>query len=283
MPSSQAVPRRWRLPFHMPVTGWVGAGMLLFWILVAVLAPLLSSQDPGHVTASGMFAPPDTQHPLGTDYLGRDVLARILDGARYTVGISLIAAALASTMGTVLGILAAMLGGIFDVVASRLSDALISMPHLMFALVVVAALGTSIPVLIGLVAVTYTPGAFRISRSMALGINAMDFVKVARARGEGMAYILHREILPNMALPMLTDFGLRFVFVVLLLSGLSFLGLGIQPPHADWGSLVRENVEGIYEASPAVLVPALAIASLTIGVNLLIDNLPGRRLTGGDQ
>jgi peptide/nickel transport system permease protein len=164
-----------------------------------------------------------------------------------------------------------------EAVICRAADALISVPHLMFALVAVAAFGTSLPVLVLMAAVSYVPGAFRIARALAMDINAMDFIQVARARGEGTAYILRAEILPNMLFPVLTDFGLRFVFTVLLLSGLSFLGLGIQPPNADWGALVRENIEGIYEAAPAVIVPALAIAALTIGITLLIDGIGGGR------
>jgi peptide/nickel transport system permease protein len=150
----------------------------------------------------------------------------------------------------------------------------------MFGLVVVAALGSSIPMLVIITAIIYTPGSYRIARSLSVNVNAMDFVQVARARGEGIAYIMRDEILPNVSGPILADFGLRFVFVVLLLSSLSFLGLGVQPPYADWGSLVRENIEGLSYGAPAVLMPACAIATLTIGVNLLIDNLPGRRRLG---
>jgi peptide/nickel transport system permease protein len=160
---------------------------------------------------------------------------------------------------------------------SRLLDALISLPSLLFALVVVASVGSSIPVLVLTAAVIYIPGTYRTVRSLAVNIVAMEFVKVARARGEGAFYIMRAEILPNIVLPVLTDFGLRFIYVVLLLSGLSFLGLGIQPPYADWGSLVRENIEGLAYGAPAVIMPALAIATLTIGVNLLIDSLPTRR------
>ena len=109
-----------------------------------------------------------------------------------------------------------------------------------------------------------------------MNVNALEFVQVARARGEGTGYIVVREILPNILLPVLTDFGLRFVFAVLLLSSLGFLGLGIQPPNADWGALVRENMEGLYEAAPAVVAPALAIATLTMAVNLMIDAFSGR-------
>jgi peptide/nickel transport system permease protein len=157
-------------------------------------------------------------------------------------------------------------------------DTLISFPSLIFSLVVVAALGSSVLVLILTAAVIYAPGCFRIVRAIAVDINATDFVKAARARGERSPAIILEEILPNMVAPVLTDFGLRFVFIVLLLSSLSFLGLGIQPPYADWGGLVRENLEGLSSGAPAVLVPAIAIAILTVSVNLLIDSLPGRKV-----
>ena len=134
----------------------------------------------------------------------------------------------------------------------------------------------SFPLLLLTAALSYLPGAYRISRSLAVNLNQMEYVQVARARGEGRIHIACVEILPNMIHPMLADFGLRFVFVVLLLSGLSFLGLGVQPPAADLGSLVRENISGLADGAPAVIMPALAIATLTIGVNLVIDSLPGR-------
>jgi len=156
-------------------------------------------------------------------------------------------------------------------------------PSKIFALVMVAGFGSSVPLLILTAALSYLPGAYRIARSLAVNLKVMEYVEAARARGEGRARIACFEILPNMLHPMLADFGLRFVFVVLLLSGLSFLGLGVQPPAADLGSLVRENISGLADGSPAVIMPALAIATLTIGVNLVIDGLPGRarRLTQG--
>ena len=143
-------------------------------------------------------------------------------------------------------------------------------------LVVVAAVGSSIPALILTLSAIYIPGAFRFARSLAVNVNTMDFVAIARARGESAFYLVGSEILPNILGPVLADFGLRFVFIVLLLSGLSFLGLGVQPPNADWGALVRENIGGLPFGAPAVIFPSLAIASLTISVNLLIDNLPSR-------
>ncbi len=169
---------------------------------------------------------------------------------------------------------AAVIGGWLDTVLSRLLDALNSIPSKLFGLVVVAGFGSSIPVLIGTLAVIYTPGAYRFARALAVNVNTMDFVAVARARGERTPYLIGQELLPNILGPVLADLGLRFVFIVLLLSGLSFLGLGVQPPNADWGSLVRENIGGLPFGAPAVLMPSLAIATLTISVNLLIDNLP---------
>jgi len=250
----------------------------VFWVVVALLAPLVTPHPPAAMLRLGMLSASSLAAPFGTDFLGRDMLSRVIYGARYTVGLALLATVFASTIGSVLGILAAVSGGWTDAGLSRSADALISIPHLMFALVIVAALGSSLPVLVGLIAFSYVPGAFRIARSLAANVNAMDFIQVARARGEGTAYIVLHEILPNILLPVLTDFGLRFVFAVLLLSSLSFLGLGIQPPNADWGALVRENIDGIYDAAPAVIAPAIAIATLTIAVNMMIDGLGGRRL-----
>ncbi|MNI31314.1 Dipeptide transport system permease protein DppC [compost metagenome] len=125
-----------------------------------------------------------------------------------------------------------------------------------------------------MLAVIYTPGAYRFARALAVNVNTMDYITVARTRGESILYIIFSEILPNIIGPLLADFGIRFVFITLLLSGLSFLGLGVQPPYADWGALVHENISGLPFGAPAVIVPSLAIASLTISVNLLIDNLP---------
>ena len=261
----------------------VGAVILSTWLIAALFGPMLAPYEVGDVVAADSYAPISRAFPLGTDYLGRDVLSRIIFGARYTIGIAFAATAIAILAGGMLGMLAAVSGRWLDPLLSRSFDALISIPSMMFGLVAIAALGSSIPVLIGTTAVIYTPGAFRIWRSLSVNINAMDYVAVARARGEGSAYLVREEILPNVIGPVLTDFGLRFVFAVLLLSSLSFLGLGIQPPFADWGSLVRENITGLSEGAPAVVMPAVAIATLTIGVNLLVDNLPGRRLASENR
>jgi peptide/nickel transport system permease protein len=268
--------RRWRgrLAQFGP-TGWLGLAVVAFWAGAAIFGPALLSQR-GDAGGGEVFAPISAAHWLGTDYLGRDMLARVIEGARYTVGVAFVATLLASGTGTLLALLAAASGRWLDGTLSRALDTLTAIPSKMFALLMVAGFGSSVQMLIATAAVIYVPGAYRIARSLAVNINALDYVTVARTRGEGTGYVMLQEILPNISGPMLADFGLRFVYVVLLLASLSFLGLGVQPPEADWGSLVRENIETLASGGAAVIAPSAAIASLTIAVNLVIDNLPGR-------
>ncbi len=261
---------------YLGISGLVGLALALFWVFVSLTGPFIAPYGPGEIVDYEVFLPMSWEHPLGTDYLGRSVLSRIMDGARFTVGLAFAAALLAAFLGAGLGLFSAVSGKALDESISRLMDALLSIPNKIFALVMIAAFGSSIPLLLMITGISYTPGVFRIARSLAVNINQMDYVQVARARGEGRLYLACFEVLPNMIHPMLTDFGLRFVYVVLLLSSLSFLGLGVQPPNADLGSLVRENMSGLWDGAPAILAPAAAIASLTIGVNLVIDSLRGR-------
>jgi peptide/nickel transport system permease protein len=255
--------------------GKLGLAVLGFWLIVALYAPFLSDTALGEMSDAGVFHAMSAQHWLGTDYLGRDMLLRIVAGTPYTIGVAFVATVIACGVGAVLGLLAAVTGGGFDATLSRLMDTLVSIPSKMFALVVIAGFGSSVTLLIAVTAIVYAPGSYRIIRSLAVNINAMDYVLVARARGERRAYIMRREILPNITGPLLADMGLRFVYALRLLASLSFLGLGIQPPMADWGSLVRENLGVLPTGGVAVLAPALALATLTIAVNLVIDNLPG--------
>lgn len=260
--------------YSFNVVGIVSLVVILIWAGLAAFAPLLVPHPVGQIVDTDYFGPISSRFWFGTDYLGRDVLSRILMGARYTVGISLAAAALACGVGIVLGIAMALTGGWPDAIISRFLDALNSIPSKLFGLVMVAVAGSSIPALILTLAAIYMPGSYRFARALAVNVNAMDFVTVARIRGERTPYLIVSEVLPNIVGPVLADFGLRFVFIVLLLSGLSFLGLGVQPPNADWGALVRENIGGLPLGAPAMVLPSLAIATLTISVNLLIDNLP---------
>ncbi|WP_321795210.1 ABC transporter permease [Caballeronia sp. J97] len=274
-----------RLVSRFSVLGLIGLFIVVFWLAIAFIGPVVAPYKGGAFTSTEVFGSYSAAHLLGTDYLGRDMLSRILYGTQYTVGLALAATVAASVIGTFFGLVAAVSGRWVDEVLSRLFDALISIPSKILALVVIAAFGSSIPMLMMVAALAYIPGAFRISRSLAVNIMTLEYVQVAKARGEKLFYIARVEVLPNMIHPMLADFGLRFVFIVLLLSGLSFLGLGVQPPNADWGSLVRENIGGLAEGAPAVLMPAVAIATLTVGVNLLIDSLRrhGARAHGGGQ
>jgi peptide/nickel transport system permease protein len=274
-PAGSSGARRRRSGIPLSAAGRLGLALVVFWLLIALLGPWLVPHRPGAVVSPAVFGPMSLRFPLGTDYLGRDMLSRILVGARYTVGLALAAALAASLGGTVLGLLAAISGRWVDEALSRVLDAFICIPSKIFALVMVAAFGSSVPFLLLTAAVSYTPGAFRIARSLGVNLSVTDYVQAARVRGERRLHIACIEMLPNMIHPMLADFGLRFMFIVLLLSGLSFLGLGVQPPAADLGSLIRENISGLSDGAPAVILPAIAIATLTVGVNLLIDALPG--------
>lgn len=261
---------------RLPLAGKIGLALVIFWLLIALIGPLLAPYPIGAFVTNDVFDGASADHWLGSDYLGRDVLSRLLSGARYTVGLGLGAAILAVVTGTSLALFATVSQGWVDEALSRFMDTLISIPSKIFSLVMVAAFGSSLPLLLLIAAFTYVPGNYRIARSLAVNLNQMDYVQVARARGERRIYVAISEILPNMIHPLLADFGLRFMFVVLLLSGLSFLGLGVQPPNADLGSLVRENISGLPDGALAILMPAIAIATITVGANLLIDSLPGR-------
>ena len=218
-------------------------------------------------------------HPLGTDSIGRDLLSRLLFGTRNTVAVALAATLLSFTIGVILAFTAAVFQGWIDQALSRSVDILMSIPTLIMALVVLSVLGTSIPVLIAVMAVLDSTRVFRLARSLAVDVMALDFVETARLRGEGFWWFLRREILPNVTPSLLAEFGLRFSFAALFLSSLSFLGLGIRPPFADLGSMVKENANAITFGVAVPLVPAAMIALITVSVNALVD-WQVRRATG---
>jgi peptide/nickel transport system permease protein len=266
--------------------GKTGVVVLIFWAIIVAIGPMISPYYEGDILDEELFMVPggdeypdtDFQPPskivyLGTDYLGRDTLSRILYGARTTIGISFIATLWAYVIGVTLGIAAAVGSKLLDMTLSRLNDAVLAIPSLMLALVMIAALGSTIPLLILLTGIIYAASVFRIARSLGQDVMVSDFVEAARVRGEGLWWIITREILPNIAMPLATDFGLRFVWIILFISALSFLGLGVQPPMSDWGSMVKENLPGLIYGSIAPLAPSLAIATLTISVNMIVDDI----------
>ena len=253
-----------------PVSACFGVVVIALYVLVAVFAPFIAPFGEREVVG-GEYLPWDATHWLGTDNLGRDMLTRLLYGARNTVGIAFLTTALAFILGSVAGLLAAAVGGWLDQVLSRIVDVLMAIPALIFALLLLTIVGTSIFNMIMVIALIDSTRVFRLARAVAMNIVVMDYIEAARLRGEGLWRLIVREILPNATAPLIAEFGLRFCFVFLMISALSFLGLGIQPPTADWGSMVRDNATLITFGDITPLLPATAIALLTVAVNFVVD------------
>ena len=253
-----------------PLSARIGLGIVLFNCLVAVFAPLIAPYEETAVVGD-VWETVSAQFFLGTDHIGRDLFTRMVYGARNTIALAFITTALSFTFGSLLGFVAAVKGGWIDQVLSRLIDVIMSFPTLIFALMILSVLGSSIPTLIFTIALLDSTRVYRLSRAVAMDIEVMEFVEVARLRGEGLWWIIRHEILPNALPPLTAEFGLRFCFVFLFIASLSFLGLGIQPPLADWGGMVRENAGAITFGIFTPLIPAGAIALLTVGVNMIVD------------
>lgn len=263
-----------------PFSAKLAMALIAVYAVTALFAPWLAPYPEAQIVGP-KYLPWAAPHWLGTDALGRDVLSRLIYGARNTVGIALVTTMLAFLLGTTTGLLAATVGGWFDTINSRVVDVLMAIPSLIFALLILTITGTSVVALVLVIAVLDSTRVFRLSRAVAQGILTMDYIEVARMRGEGLGWIIRREVLPNAAAPLIAEFGLRFCFVFLFISALSFLGLGLQPPTADWGSMVRESAKLIsfanfssWQAATfglAPLLPAGAIALLTVAVNMVVD------------
>ena len=232
---------------------------------------MLAPYGESEIVSSQSYAPWSEKFIFGTDQLGRDLLSRLIYGARNTIGIALLSTVLAFAIGGALGILAALWGKIFDLLLSRLVDALMAVPQLIFVLILLSVFGNSITSLILVVAALSATQVFRLARSVAMNVIVMEYVEDAKLRGEGLLWIVSREILPNILPTLIAEFGMRFCFVFLTFSALSFLGLGIQPPTADWGSMVRESATLISYGDITPLLPAGAIALLTVAVNFVVD------------
>jgi peptide/nickel transport system permease protein len=256
--------------WQAPLSARFGISMILLYVLVAVFAPLLAPFGETQVVGDA-FAPWGGQFLLGTDNLGRDMFSRLVYGARNTLGIAFLTTVLAFLLGGLGGLIAAIKGGWVDQGLSRVVDILMAIPQLIFALLILSVVGTNATSLVLVIALLDSTRVFRLSRAVAMNVVVQDFVEAARLRGEGLWWLVTREVLPNAAAPLIAEFGLRFCFVFLFISALSFLGLGIQPPTADWGSMVRDNAVLITFGDISPLLPALAVALITVSVNFVVD------------
>ena len=256
--------------WRAPLSAKFGLLVILLYILVALFAPVLAPFGETQVVGEG-FAPWGGQFLLGTDNLGRDMFSRLVYGARNTLGIAFLTTVLAFLLGGLSGLVAAIKGGAIDQGLSRVVDILMAIPQLIFALLILSVVGTTATSLVLVIALLDATRVFRLSRAVAMNVVVQDFVEAARLRGEGLWWLVTREVLPNAAAPLIAEFGLRFCFVFLFISALSFLGLGIQPPTADWGSMVRDNAVLITFGDISPLLPALAVALITVSVNFVVD------------
>lgn len=253
-----------------PYSAWFGMIVIAIYLLAAIFAPLLAPYGEADIIGKA-YQPSSAQFWLGTDQIGRDLYSRLIYGARNTIGIALVTTLLSFFIGGSLGILAALKRGWFDQGVSRVVDAFLAIPVLILALMLLAVVGRTVVNLVFILALLDSTRVFRLARATALNVVVMDYVEAAKLRGEGTRWIVFREVVPNILPVMITEFGLRFCFVFLTISALSFLGVGIQPPTADWGSMVAENKRLITFGNPTPLYPAGAIALLTVAVNLVVD------------
>lgn len=253
-----------------PASFYLGIALVAAVVLAALFAPWLAPYQEAQFVG-GVWDPPSAATWLGTDNDGRDMLTRLMFGTRTTVSIALAATLVAVALGATLGLVAAAVGGWVDALLSRCVDIVLAIPVLISALMVLSVLGTSTPVLIGTIGLLESTRVYFVARAVARSVNVNPYVSVARLRGEGLGWIMMREILPNALPPLIAETGLRFCFIFLFIASLSFLGLGVQPPTADLGSMVRENAQAINFGLYAPLYPAGAIAVLTVGINLIVD------------
>ena len=260
----------WRELRRAPLSAWFGMIVIAIYIIAAVFAPLIAPYSETELVG-GAYDPWSAQFLLGTDQLGRDFLSRLIYASRNTIGIAILTTALSFTLGGLLGLLSAVLGGWVDQMLGRAVDVLMAIPQLIFALVLLSIVGASLINLVLIIAVLDSTRVYRVTRAVAMNVVVLDFVEAAKLQGEKIGWIMTREVLPNILPPLTAEFGLRFCFVFLTISALSFLGLGIQPPLADWGSMVKENATLINYGNVTPLLPAGAIALLTVAVNFVVD------------
>jgi peptide/nickel transport system permease protein len=255
---------------RLPLSALIGLVLTGPFLFVAIFAQVIAPYAVDDSTG-GQWEGFSATHWLGTDTIGRDILSRLIYGAQITIFVALASSILAFSLGAFLGFLAAVKGGWIDQLLSRVVDLVMAVPSLIVALVMLSVLPLNLTVLILVIGFLDSTRVFRLSRAVAVDIAVMDYVEAARLRGERGSWVIFREILPNALSPLVAEFGVRFIFCVLFISTLSFLGLGIQPPLTDWGGMVKENKDGLIYGKAAALLPAAAIAALAISVNLVAD------------
>ena len=267
---------------RIPLSALIGLIATSVFFLAALFAQFIAPYGMADVVGDS-WEPASAQFLLGTDSIGRDLLSRMIYGGRTTIFVATASTAVSFITGSVLGFSAAVLGGWMDQGLSRFVDLIMAIPTLILAMVILTVMPTTLTILILVMGLLDATRVFRLARAVAVDITVMDYVEAARLRGEGVGWIIFREILPNALSPLVAELGLRFIFAVLFISTLSFLGLGVQPPLADWGGIVKENKEGLVYGVSAALIPAFAIAVLAISVNLVADWILNRTtsLKGG--
>ena len=271
-----------------PPSALFGMTVIFVYLVCAIFAPWIAPYGEAQIVGKA-YGPASGQNIFGLDQIGRDVFSRVIYGARNTIGIALLTVCISFSIGGVLGIYAAVTRGVLDQVLSRIVDVFMSIPVLIFALMLLAmrpfdiieqvpglqgVFSQGVKTILNLVlilAVLDSTRVFRLARNTALSVAVQDFVEAARLRGEGLGWVVLREIVPNILPPLIAEFGLRFSFVFLAIAALTFLGVGIQPPTADWGSMVAESKTLITFGRPQPLIPAAAIALLTVAVNFVVD------------
>lgn len=261
-----------RLLFARPAPT-LGAALVALFLCAALFGPLLSPYEPNQQLSTEARQAPSARHWFGTDRLGRDVFSRVVAGARDILGLAGVGSALAVILGTGFGLLGGYLGGLVDEALFRVFDAFLALPSLLIALLLLGTIGPSRDSVLLVIVIVYTPIVARVVRSVVLGVRSKGFVEAARTRGESLAYILLREILPSVLPALAVEAALRFSYAIFLVASLGFLGVGVQPPSPDWGLMVSENRNYLTLTPWALYFPVAAIALLVVGVNLAADGI----------
>lgn len=251
----------------------IGLLLVLFWIVVAILAPVIAPYSPSAQDGQAVNKAPSAAHLLGTDHLGRDILSRLIYGSRTILTLAPLSVLAAVILGTFLGLLGGYYGGLIDEVVMRILDAIMAFPTILLYLIIISAIGASAVNVVIAITFVGAPGIARLVRSLTLDIRVRDYIAAAQLRGESPLYVMFAEILPNARGPLIIDSMLRVGYAVFAIGTLGFLGLGLPPPTPDWGGMIANARKFIWVNPWGVLWPTLAIASLVVGLNLLADGL----------